>query len=100
DARRGACCCQALPQGGPGDRRDSRTIFGWGLTPQLPWWPMHRPAAEQMQVDVEDRLPGLAVRVEDRSKATCRDSTGPGPCRCSPDQLTDDLIVFHANLIE
>ena len=41
-------------------------------------WPHHRPARQQMQVDVEHRLAGFAVAVEDRPVATLRVAVFPG----------------------
>jgi hypothetical protein len=37
----------------------------------LSWWPVHRATAEQVQMDMENRLAGITVRVEDGSKAAC-----------------------------
>lgn len=35
----------------------------------LAGWPVHGAAADEVQVDVEDRLPGIAVGIEDRPEA-------------------------------
>ena len=62
--------------------------------------PVHRAAAQKMQVDVKHRLSGPFIGVEERpisdlgKAAFLRDERRPA------DELADDLIVFGSDVVE
>ena len=60
---------------------------------------MLRPA-EQVQVDVEHRLPGVAVRVEHGAVAAAGDSPLLRDRRRAPHHLADDLIVAGLEVVQ
>ena len=61
---------------------------------------MHRTTAEQVQVDVKDGLPSLAVRVEHRPVPAVRYASFLGNRGGAPDELSDQAVVFCAKLVQ
>ena len=61
---------------------------------------MHRPPAEQMQMDVKNRLAGVAVGVEDRPKSAGRDAAGLRDQRGASHHLADELVVVGGEIVE
>lgn len=49
---------------------------------------------------VKDRLPGIAVRIENRSIAICRNTTFPRDGRSPSGELADNLVVIGHERIE
>jgi len=61
---------------------------------------MERSAAEQVQVYVEDALTRSAIGVEQRPVSRFRKPLVLRDGRCTTDQLADDLLIFHADVVQ
>src|SRR5690349_2590111 len=57
-------------------------------------------AADEVQVDVEDRLPGVAVGVEHHPEAAGRNAALFGDGGRAPRQLADNRVVLRRQLVE
>src|SRR5262245_61656802 len=62
--------------------------------------PGHAPPAEQMQMDVKDRLSRVAVRVEHSPVAAGRDTAVLGDRRSAPHDRADDAVVVCLELVQ
>src|SRR5262245_8579605 len=61
---------------------------------------MHGTPADEMQMNVEDRLSGFSIGVEHRPIATRGDATLRGDRRRAPNEFTHELIVGGAWIVQ
>src|SRR4029453_1712682 len=66
----------------------------------LPWRPRDLPSTQQMEVDVEDRLSGVAVGVEDSRIAALLAAGVPGDLRRRAHHFSDERVVAWSEIVE